>query len=93
VLLDFTSPEGLSALRALVAQADVVVEASRPRALEQLGIDAWSGGARVWVSITGHGRNEPVRVGFGDDAAVTASRQYVEIDSKTCHRRDLRTTG
>jgi hypothetical protein len=28
-----------------------------------------SGGPRVWVSITGHGR-EANRVGFGDDAAV-----------------------
>jgi crotonobetainyl-CoA:carnitine CoA-transferase CaiB-like acyl-CoA transferase len=59
--------------------ADVVVEASRPRALEQLGIvaeavlaTAAGGGPRVWVSITGYGRAAPGRdrVAFGDDAAV-----------------------
>lgn len=58
----------------LVAAADVVIEASRPRAFEQLGIDAaamLAGGVRVWISITGHGRGAaPERVGFGDDAAI-----------------------
>jgi hypothetical protein len=59
---------------ALVA-ADVVIEGSRPRALEQRGIDARDivrRGPRVWLSITGHGRTEPERnwIGFGDDAAV-----------------------
>jgi hypothetical protein len=62
-------------LRALLLSADVVVEGSRPRALEQLGIDGRDIvelGPRVWLSITGHGRTEPQRdwVGFGDDAAV-----------------------
>ena len=60
---------------ALVARADVVIESSRPRALEQLGIDAAAAvasGPTVWVSITGHGRTGAARnrVGFGDDAAV-----------------------
>jgi hypothetical protein len=69
--IDFTG----EALRELLLEADVVVEGSRPRALEQLGIDAReiiTHGPRVWLSITGHGRGEPHRnwVGFGDDAAV-----------------------
>ena len=57
-------------------RADIVIEASRPRALAQLGIDApdWvaRGAGRVWVSITGHGRDGDgaTRVAFGDDAAV-----------------------
>jgi hypothetical protein len=59
----------------LLLGADVVVEGSRPRALEQLGIAAHevvADGPRVWLSITGHGRTMPERewVGFGDDAAV-----------------------
>ncbi|MEY2403671.1 MAG: hypothetical protein QOD38_1222 [Acidimicrobiaceae bacterium] len=63
------------ALVELLLSADVVVEGSRPRALEQLGIDVSdvvAHGPRVWLSITGHGRAEPERnwVGFGDDAAV-----------------------
>jgi hypothetical protein len=75
VNLDFTSERGRAELRVLLAAADVVIEASRPRALEQLGIvaaDVVASGARVWVSITGYGRDEPGRdwVAFGDDAAV-----------------------
>ena len=59
--------------RALVERADVVIEASRPRALAQLGIDAAAEVGRrpvVWVSITGHGRDAGLRTAFGDDAAV-----------------------
>jgi hypothetical protein len=75
VALDFHSQQGREHLRGLLHAADVVVEASRPRALEQLGIDARSviaEGPRVWVSITGYGRDEPGRhrTAFGDDAAV-----------------------
>jgi len=53
----------------LLATADVVIEASRPRALDQLGIER---DAQVWVSITAYGFAEPHarRVGFGDDAAA-----------------------
>lgn len=58
-----------AALRALIDDADVVIESSRPRALEQRGIFAAEMGKHVWVSITGHGRAAN-RVSFGDDAAV-----------------------
>jgi hypothetical protein len=66
VMIDFTRDE----LQPLVDGADVVIEGSRPRALDQLGIDRTA--PRVWLSITGHGVHEPNRnwVGFGDDAAV-----------------------
>lgn len=76
VAVDLTTASGRSQLRDLVAAADVVIEASRPRALEQLGIDAAQlvrdGGPVVWASITAHGRSSGrrERVGFGDDAAV-----------------------
>ncbi len=78
VALDFTTPAGRRTLKALLLRADVVIEASRPRALEQLGIDARhvlaTGRPRVWVSLTAHGRtgDDRNRVGFGDDAAVAA---------------------
>jgi crotonobetainyl-CoA:carnitine CoA-transferase CaiB-like acyl-CoA transferase len=58
-----------SALRALLADADVVVVASRRRALEQVGLVAEDIRPRVWLSITGYGRAVD-RVAFGDDAAV-----------------------
>ena len=75
VALDFGTPRGRDALRALVGAADVVIEASRPRALEQLGVDAHEHVDRgsVWVSITAYGRAAaPHRVGFGDDVAIAA---------------------
>jgi CoA-transferase family III len=76
VSVDFRSDDGVNALRRLVSTADIVIESSRPRALEQLGIDATAlvreGGPRLWLSITGHGRSGSARdrVGFGDDAAA-----------------------
>jgi crotonobetainyl-CoA:carnitine CoA-transferase CaiB-like acyl-CoA transferase len=73
VALDFRVEEGRAALRQIIEAADVVVEASRPRALEQLGIFAEAAtGPQVWLSITGYGRAAPGRnrVAFGDDAAV-----------------------
>ncbi|MEB8341404.1 CoA transferase [Streptomyces endophyticus] len=70
VVLDFTDP---AALRSAVADADVVIEASRPRALRRAGLDAgWflaGRPGRVWMSITGYGRADD-RIAFGDDAAV-----------------------
>lgn len=74
--LDFTSTDGRAELVSLLQSADVVIEGSRPRALERLGIDPLEFVARrsgsVWVSITGYGRCGPWRdrVAFGDDAAV-----------------------
>ncbi|MCF8604445.1 CoA transferase [Gordonia sp. HY442] len=57
----------------LLDVADVVIEASRPRALVQARLDAHSRTGRpgrVWVRITGYGPDHPMRVAFGDDAAV-----------------------
>ena len=67
-------PSRADRLRAVVRAADIVIDASRPRAMSQLGIDVHeiAAGGTVWVSITGHGRDGPGagRVAFGDDAAV-----------------------
>ena len=74
--LDLRRADGVRVLQRLVRRADVVIEASRPRALAELGIHAAGsvrdGGPQVWVSITGHGRagDAGQRVGFGDDAAA-----------------------
>lgn len=76
VALDLRSPAGQHQLRGLLQRADIVIEASRPRAL--VAMDAafatlhGSGWRGQWVSITAHGgRGEAaMRVGFGDDAAV-----------------------
>jgi crotonobetainyl-CoA:carnitine CoA-transferase CaiB-like acyl-CoA transferase len=78
VTLDFSTAEGGAALAELIDAADVVIEASRPRALRQLGIDAEEILSRatnkVWVSITAYGRTGPWSnaIGFGDDTAMAA---------------------
>lgn len=68
-VIDFFTP----ALAKAVEAADVVIEASRPRALRRLGIHAErflaARPGRVWISITGYGRDD-TRIAFGDDAAV-----------------------
>ena len=81
VALDFGTEDGRADLCRLLGSAAVIVEGSRPRALEQLGIvadhvlaaaDRTGAGPSVWVSITGYGRAAPGRdrVAFGDDAAA-----------------------
>ncbi len=70
---DFRAAEGRAALKALLGVADVVIEASRPRALAALGLAPDMiphRDGQVWLSITGYGRAAPERVAFGDDAAV-----------------------
>jgi hypothetical protein len=76
VAIDLRGNAGRTVLLALLERADIVIEAARPRALAQLGIDA----ARivtkrpglVWLTITGHGVAGDAAnwVGFGDDAGV-----------------------
>ena len=69
--LDFKTQ--LPQLRELISRADLVLEASRPRALRQLGIiaeDVVASGTS-WLSITARGRVSK-SVGFGDDVAASA---------------------
>ncbi|HLH27615.1 MAG TPA: CoA transferase [Acidimicrobiales bacterium] len=76
LVVDFAAEEGRRRVHELVAEADVVLEASRPRALAALGLDPRAfleeRPGRTWVSITGYGRGGEAgrRVAFGDDAAV-----------------------
>lgn len=75
VSLDLPAPGAVGELRELIAGADLVLEASRPRAMQQWGIraDQVVESGTAWVSITGHGRRGPHsnRIAFGDDAAAS----------------------
>lgn len=83
VSLDLSGPAGRKQLRALIEAADIVIEASRPRALRQLGIRAEELLERkprlTWLSITGYGRGEPQEnwIAYGDDAGVAAGLSHV----------------
>ena len=76
VAVDLDRPAGRETLVRIVAAADVVITASRPRALEHLGLDVEDlvgrHRPRAWLMISGYGRAgaSANRVAFGDDAAV-----------------------
>lgn len=78
VVLDFKREIDVDRLKQLIAHADIVIEASRPRALQNLGITAeeWvqTRPGLVWLSITGYGRygEQGNRIGFGDDTAAAS---------------------
>lgn len=76
VAVDLTDPQDRDRLVALIRKADIVIEASRPRALLHLGVDAHAlvreVPGLVWLSITGHGATGEAAnwVGVGNDCAV-----------------------
>jgi crotonobetainyl-CoA:carnitine CoA-transferase CaiB-like acyl-CoA transferase len=85
VRIDFNSADGRRALGTLLDSADVVIEASRARALEQIGFspeqrDGPDG--QIWLSITAHGRSGDARnwIGFGDDTAVAGGFMCRDAD-------------
>lgn len=75
VALNFRNAEDLAKLKTLLSKADIVIEASRPRALKQLGIFAEDFVRRkpgkVWARLTAYGQSEN-RIGFGDDIGISA---------------------
>ncbi|MCW2528224.1 MAG: hypothetical protein JWM76_3084 [Pseudonocardiales bacterium] len=77
--VDLRAESGIAQLRRLIEAADVVIESSRPRALEQLGFSAEgfvrSRPGRTWISITGYGRDPVIakEVASGNGANQVAS--------------------
>ena len=91
VAMDFAEPAQKAALLALLARADIVIEASRPRALMQLGIDAdaivRASPGLVWLTITGHGATGRAAnwIGVGHDCGVAGglSRALADVTGQT----------
>jgi hypothetical protein len=77
VHVDLADDSERRALLSLIAASDIVIEAARPRALKQFGIDAdqiaRNAPGLVWISITAHGSTGEAAgwVGFGDDCGVS----------------------
>ena len=87
VALDLTSPSGRDALIGLIRRAQIVIAASRPRALRQLGIDVDAlvreVPGLVWITITGHGGCGDAAdwAGFGDDCGVAGGASAAMRDA------------
>jgi len=75
VALDFRNESDLNQLKRLIDKADIVIEASRPRSLPQLGIRAEEfmvqKPGKIWARLTAYGQAEN-RIGFGDDIGISA---------------------
>jgi len=84
--VSFATASGVQAIQAVLDQADVVIESSRPRAFAHLGLSAdqflQARPGRTWVSITGYGRSgrRANWVAFGDDAAVAGGAAGTAVD-------------
>jgi crotonobetainyl-CoA:carnitine CoA-transferase CaiB-like acyl-CoA transferase len=74
VQIDFRDREDRGFLRRLLSAADLVVEASRPRVMDELRVspEALADLGTCWLSLPAYGRRGPAaeRIGFGDDTAV-----------------------
>jgi hypothetical protein len=83
VSLDFHNRADLAQFKHLLHQADVVIEASRPRAFQQLGIIAEkfvsAKPGKVWARLTAYGQAEN-RIGFGDDIGFSAGLSSIMQD-------------
>lgn len=83
VALHLDDPTGRRQLHQLLGRADIIVESSRPRALQQMGIRAEdivrAGKGTTWLSITGYGRDMPMGqwIAYGDDAGVAAGLSFL----------------
>jgi hypothetical protein len=85
--LDMRTDRGINCLHRLLAMADVVITSARPRAFHQFGVDPktiWrSNPIAAWIAISAFGPSAPMRIGFGDDAAIAAGLHGGSTDRPT----------
>ena len=84
VVLDLKRPEGVEAFMRLAADADVVVEAFRPGAVDRLGIGAAAVRARypriVYCSISAFGQTGPMAARVAHDLSIEAETGVVDLN-------------
>ena len=81
--LDLKTPAGADALRALLADADVLIENFRPGSMKKLGFDYESVRDAcpqlVYCSITGYGQQGPKRTLPGYDAVIQGESGVMHV--------------
>ncbi len=89
VVADFTTPEGQAAVRALVADADVVIENFKVGGLARYGLDYASLSALnprlVYCSITGFGQDGPYAPRAGYDFIVQGMSGIMDLTGEPAH--------
>jgi len=83
VAIDFAQPDGAALVRALAAQADVVVENFRPGTLARYDLDAATlrvaNPRLVYASISGFGQTGPLAQRSGYDAMIQAEAGLMSL--------------
>ncbi len=89
VVADFTTPEGQATVRALVADADVVIENFKVDGLARYGLDYASLSALnprlVYCSITGFGQDGPYAPRAGYDFIVQGMSGIMDLTGEPAH--------
>jgi len=83
IAVDLKSPEGVAAVRALAARADVVIESFKPGVAERLGVgyEQLSEGRPelVYCSVSGFGQTGPLREQPGYDQLLQAYAGHMSV--------------
>lgn len=83
LVLDLRTPDGLAAMEALLATADVFIENGRPGSLKKLGLDSLSVSERypriVYGSISGFGQHGPDSTRGGFDLILQAEGGLMSV--------------
>jgi len=81
IRLDLKADAGKTALRALAAEADVLVESFRPGVMARLGLGAATLRAAnprlVYIALSGYGQDGPLRDTAGHDANYLAANGFL----------------
>ncbi|HTK62543.1 MAG TPA: CaiB/BaiF CoA-transferase family protein [Pseudonocardia sp.] len=90
--IDLKHPDGVAAVRALAARADVLLEGFRPGVMDRLGLGAQqlTGGnpGLVYVSVSGFGQTGPYRDRPAHDLSYQAMTGLLDIGVLEAGRRD-----
>ncbi|TXK19933.1 CoA transferase [Homoserinibacter sp. GY 40078] len=76
IVVDLKSPDGVEVVRALLAEADVLIESFRPGTMDKLGLGydvlAERNPRLVYASLSGYGSDGPYRDRPGQDVLIQA---------------------
>lgn len=95
--IDLKHPDGVAAVRALAARADVLLEGFRPGVMDRLGLGApqltAGNPGLVYVSVSGFGQTGPYRDRPAHDLSYQAMTGLLDVGVRDAGRRDTGPLG